>query len=181
MALSLEAAFSGQQITADLSISSIPKKELAVIYPPPNHTVIETGKEYTPDQTSEEPVRFEVIGDEASDKLYTLMMIDPDAPSRENPKFRSWMHYLVMNVPVGQHGYLAHKNGDLIVEYMGPKPPAGTKQHRYIFLLFEQGGKRLTHSKSLANNRKSFNLAEFLKQHSLGVPSAGNFFLAQNH
>ena len=31
--------------------------------------------------------------------FYTLIMTDPDAPSRENPKMREWHHWLVVNIP----------------------------------------------------------------------------------
>jgi large subunit ribosomal protein L35 len=31
--------------------------------------------------------------------LYTLLMVDPDAPSRENPVKRSWLHWMVVNIP----------------------------------------------------------------------------------
>jgi large subunit ribosomal protein L35 len=32
------------------------------------------------------------------DSGYTLMMVDPDAPSRDNPIKRSWLHWLVINI-----------------------------------------------------------------------------------
>lgn len=31
--------------------------------------------------------------------FYTLLMTDPDAPSRANPEFREWHHWLVVNIP----------------------------------------------------------------------------------
>ena len=31
--------------------------------------------------------------------FYTLLMTDPDAPSREDPKFGEWKHWLVVNIP----------------------------------------------------------------------------------
>jgi hypothetical protein len=30
--------------------------------------------------------------------LYTLLMVDPDAPSRENPKYAQWLHWMVTNI-----------------------------------------------------------------------------------
>ena len=33
------------------------------------------------------------------DKLFTLAMVDPDAPSKENPENREWLHWLVVNIP----------------------------------------------------------------------------------
>ena len=31
--------------------------------------------------------------------FYTLIMTDPDAPSRQTPTFREWHHWLVVNIP----------------------------------------------------------------------------------
>ncbi len=31
--------------------------------------------------------------------FYTLLMTDPDAPSRAQPEFREWHHWLVVNIP----------------------------------------------------------------------------------
>jgi phosphatidylethanolamine-binding protein (PEBP) family uncharacterized protein len=30
---------------------------------------------------------------------YTLIMTDPDAPTRESAKFREWLHWMVVNIP----------------------------------------------------------------------------------
>lgn len=34
-----------------------------------------------------------------ADSFYTVMLIDPDAPSRQNPQFKNVLHWLVVNVP----------------------------------------------------------------------------------
>lgn len=36
------------------------------------------------------------------DEYYTLMLVDPDAPSRADPKFREWVHWVVCNIPDGE-------------------------------------------------------------------------------
>lgn len=46
---------------------------------------------------------------------------DPDAPSRENPKFGEWQHWLVGNVSGND---LA--GGETLSEYVGSGPPKGT-------------------------------------------------------
>lgn len=35
-------------------------------------------------------------------KLHTLVLVDPDAPSPENPVMSQWLHWLVVNIP-GRH------------------------------------------------------------------------------
>ena len=31
--------------------------------------------------------------------FYTIVMADPDAPSRKNPTKREWLHWMVVNIP----------------------------------------------------------------------------------
>jgi phosphatidylethanolamine-binding protein (PEBP) family uncharacterized protein len=35
----------------------------------------------------------------AAGKRYTLLMVDPDAPSPDNPAMREWLHWIVTNIP----------------------------------------------------------------------------------
>lgn len=64
------------------------------------------------------------------------IITDPDAPSRHDPKFREWHHWLVVNIP----GCDITK-GEVKLEYVGSGPPKGTKLHRYVFLAYKQPGK----------------------------------------
>ena len=54
---------------------------------------------------------------------------DPDAPSRVDPSWREWRHWLVGNIP----GTEVSK-GEVLSEYIGAGPPKDTGLHRYIFL-----------------------------------------------
>jgi phosphatidylethanolamine-binding protein (PEBP) family uncharacterized protein len=54
---------------------------------------------------------------------------DPDAPSRADPEFREWRHWLVVNIP----GCDIDK-GEVAAAYIGSGPPEGTGLHRYVFL-----------------------------------------------
>ena len=64
---------------------------------------------------------------------YTLIMTDPDAPSRANPTFREFFHWAVVNIPGNEVS-----QGDEICSYMGAGPPHGGGTHRYLFLLYQQ-------------------------------------------
>lgn len=54
---------------------------------------------------------------------------DPDAPSRQDPKFREFHHWLVVNIPGSD---LAR--GKVLSDYVGSGPPQGTGEMRKGFL-----------------------------------------------
>ncbi len=87
-----------------------------------------------------------------TDGLYTLVMIDPDAPPKEPGK--AWLHWIVTNIPEGDIS-----QGQEYVPYSAPTPPSG--MHKYIFLLYKQYGS-LT-SGIHTNQRAGWSLQEFLK------------------
>lgn len=62
-----------------------------------------------------------------SNKLYTLIIHDPDAPAG------NVVHWTVVNIKGSDI-----KSGNEIIKYKGPAPPPGSGIHRYIFLIFEQ-------------------------------------------
>lgn len=108
-------------------------------------------------------------------KYYSLVMCDPDAPSRNSPKYRSWLHYTVINIRPSETGDVLDLNkGEEVVTWAPPSPPPGTGFHRYIWFLFESDnnlqfhGTRITGSSG--KGRASFNIQDFIKSHHLGQP-----------
>lgn len=70
-----------------------PPKELAKVhYSEP----VELGNELTPTQVKDAP---HVTWPCDKWTYYTLVMLDPDVPSRYNPREREWHHWLVGNIP----------------------------------------------------------------------------------
>nr|GMC70742.1 protein HEADING DATE 3A-like [Ipomoea batatas] len=45
------------------------------------------------------PPRVEIIGGDDFCTFYTLVMVDPDAPSPSNPNLREYLHWLVTDIP----------------------------------------------------------------------------------
>ncbi|KAG9485719.1 hypothetical protein GDO78_008679 [Eleutherodactylus coqui] len=72
------------------------------------------------------------------EEMYTLIMVDPDVPSRYQPIYRFWRHWLVSDIP--GHVLLTGRavTGKVLSSYRQPNPPARTRYHRYQFLLYEQ-------------------------------------------
>ena len=55
--------------------------------------------------------------------FYTLMLVDPDAPSPAEPTFRAWLHWLVVDIPGGAGK--GPQAGRTLTAYKGPAPPKG--------------------------------------------------------
>lgn len=163
-----------EELVTDLSLPGAPNATLDVRY---NDSLqVTLGNKLTPLQASTAPtvcLRNVSVGCEPP---FALLMVDPDATSRQNPQFRSWLHWIVVNVNSTEKLH----EGDQAVPYNGPAPPKGSGPHRYVFLLYCQRGRRLQGSELAPEKRNNFNLAEFVNKTELGPPLAGNFFFAEN-
>ena len=82
---------------------------------------------FTPSQTKIKPKV--ILNNLDTNKLYTLIMTDPDAISG------NFIHWIIVNIPGSTSNI---DEGKEILEYYGPSPPKNTGIHHYTFLLFEQ-------------------------------------------
>lgn len=150
-----------------------PRKLLDILYG--GGVKVTPGSILTPKQTEFEPF----LSWDCDPKAYhTICMTDPDAPSRSNPEFREWHHWLMGNVL----GCKQH-TGKILSEYIACGPPKGTGLHRYVFLVFKQKDLlnfQETHLNSRsARGRAKFSIRKFAKKYKLGNPVAANFFFAE--
>ncbi|MCP9258556.1 putative odorant-binding protein A5 [Dirofilaria immitis] len=127
--MSVEKEFIKHEVVPDV-VPKAPTKLLSVSY---RNLTVNLGNELTPTQVKNQPTK--VSWDVEAGNLYTLVMTDPDAPSRTNPRFREWHHWLIINIP-GQDV----SSGKVLSEYIGSGPPKGTGLHRYVFLVYKQPG-----------------------------------------
>lgn len=104
-------------------------------------------------------------------------MTDPDAPSRAEPTYREWSHWLITNIPGDDVS-----KGEVLSAYIGSGPPQGTGLHRYVFLIYKQSSKLIFDELRLPNtsgeNRANFKVKAFADKYLLGHPVAGNFYQA---
>ncbi len=112
---------------------------------------IKYGEELTKDFTSVKPI---INFEKKQRKLYSIIMVDPDAPSRENPTKKYNIHLLIIN------------NNDTIVSYKGPGPPENSGPHRYYTCVFEQES-LIYMNKNIPRER--FNLINFVKENNLKI------------
>lgn len=134
------------------------------------------GNELTPLQVKDEPT---VEWPTEEGQYYTLVMTDPDAPSRKEPIRGEIKHWLVVNIPGTDLS-----RGETLAGYRGSGPSEGSGLHRYVFLVYRQTG-LLKHSETPidANSREGrahFKVRDFAKKYNLGEPFAGNFYQAQS-
>jgi phosphatidylethanolamine-binding protein (PEBP) family uncharacterized protein len=83
---------------------------------------------------------------------YVVTLTDPDAPSRDNPKWSEMCHWIAANVSLSQRTFsilpvpmfgveeeeagLSGHSFDEVMEWKPPGPPPKTGKHRYVFLVF---------------------------------------------
>ncbi|CAI4226361.1 unnamed protein product [Auanema sp. JU1783] len=162
--------FLENQITPDvLSESHEDMQEIEITYE--NDLKVNMGNELKPVQVHNKPSNISWEADPGV--LYTLIMTDPDAPSRSNPKFREFKHWLVVNI-IGND----LSTGSSLTDYLGSAPPEETGLHRYIFLIFKQNVRIevATRNTSCSEGRAKFNTEKYVKTNHLIGPVAGNFF-----
>lgn len=81
----------------------------------------------------------------ASNMTYTIVLTDPDAPSRDNPEWSEVCHWIATGVPITSASGRC-REGDIVkaskrkikevMPYKPPGPPPKTGKHRYVFLAF---------------------------------------------
>ena len=87
-------------------------------------------------------------------KLYTIMIVDEDAPTKTNPINKYMIHLLVIN------------NKTTIFDYTPPNPPANSGSHRYHILVYEQPN-NLDKSNINILSRGKFDLDKFVQTNKL--------------
>ncbi|KAK8511933.1 hypothetical protein V6N12_074622 [Hibiscus sabdariffa] len=134
----------------------------------PSNKQVANGHELMPAVVTARP-RVEIGGDDMRSS-YTLIMIDPDAPSPSDPYLREHLHWMVTDIP----GTTDASFGREVVGYETPKPTIGI--HRYVFVLFKQSGRQTVRPPS---SRDYFNTRRFSADNGLGLPVAAVYFNAQ--
>jgi phosphatidylethanolamine-binding protein (PEBP) family uncharacterized protein len=125
-----------------------PKGFLQVQYS--NDINVTLGNELRPIETASIPrVQFTLMNDDndivvKDGDLFSLVMTDPDAPTRGDEKWSEYCHWVIKDIPMDElvKGELTatdlQNRGQIVVPYMGPGPPPNTGLHRYVILLFKQ-------------------------------------------
>ncbi|CCH45301.1 Carboxypeptidase Y inhibitor [Wickerhamomyces ciferrii] len=128
--------------------------------------------------------------------LFTLILTDPDAPSRTDKKWSEYAHFIHTNLLLKSQSNASQDSdffstelnldsqGKELLSYQGPAPPQGTGKHRYVFLLYKQphGVEDLKAPKDRINwgyGEPATGVAKYAKENDLEL-YAVNFFHAEN-
>ncbi|KAK9673518.1 hypothetical protein RND81_12G172500 [Saponaria officinalis] len=133
-----------------------------------NGREVYNGCDFRPSQVVTQP-RVEIGGDDLR-SFFTLVMVDPDAPSPSNPTLREYLHWLVTDIP----GTTGVAFGNEVVCYESPRPTAGI--HRFIFVLFRQLGRQTVYAPGW---RQNFITRDFAELYNLGLPVAAVYYNCQ--
>ncbi|KAK8669291.1 hypothetical protein V6N13_106726 [Hibiscus sabdariffa] len=129
---------------------------------------VNNGVELKPSQVVNQP-RVDVGGNDLR-TFYTLVMVDPDAPSPSDPNLREYLHWLVTDIPATTGAGF----GQEVVCYESPRPTIGI--HRFVFVLFRQLGRQTVYAPGW---RQNFNTRDFAELYNLGLPVAPVYFNCQ--
>ncbi|CAE6494375.1 unnamed protein product [Rhizoctonia solani] len=140
--------------------------------------IVLPGKKFAKDATSSPPeLSFEGPGWPGA---FVFFLLDPDAPSRSDPKWSQVRHMFAGNLTID--GDSKHVPGSIVLasssspvnDYMPPAPPPGSGFHRYVALLYAQPPD-FDYSFLNTSDRFGFNITEFSQKSGLGTPLAGTF------
>ncbi|XP_022149957.1 protein HEADING DATE 3A [Momordica charantia] len=129
---------------------------------------VNNGCELKPSQVVNQP-RVEIGGTDLR-TFFTLVMVDPDAPSPSDPNLREYLHWLVTDIPATTGANF----GQEIVCYESPRPTVGI--HRFVLVLFRQLGRQTVYAPGW---RQNFNTRDFAELYNLGLPVAAVYFNCQ--
>ncbi|KAF9674526.1 hypothetical protein SADUNF_Sadunf10G0136300 [Salix dunnii] len=152
-----------------------------------NSREVNNGCELKPSHVVSQP-RVDIGGEDLR-TFYTLVMVDPDAPSPSNPNLREYLHWLWWTLMHPAQATRTKENtrlvtdipattgasfGQEVVCYESPRPTAGI--HRFVFVLFRQLGRQTVYAPGW---RQNFKTREFAELYNLGSPVAAVYFNCQ--
>jgi phosphatidylethanolamine-binding protein len=166
------------------------------------HRSVTLGNAIKPSKTQIRPSLKIYCPDIQSTHGLTIVLTDPDAPSRSNPEWAEFCHWIGI-IPVPDQEFLemsmasgAEKElvectsslslvtdiGNNVAADKPPGPPPKTGYHRYVFLLLQGDNTNLTAPKDRKNwgtGKERHGVRDWAKKEGLEVIGA-NFFISKN-
>ncbi|KAJ2850409.1 Phosphatidylethanolamine-binding protein 1 [Coemansia brasiliensis] len=122
----IRAELKDAHIIPDVLPSSFtPKFDITIRF---NGEAIDMGQLLTINETKAEPI---IEFDAPYGQIFTIAIVDPDAPSSTRHGYRSYRHFLMTNLG-------ADNAGEKLTAYRGPQPSFGSGIHRYVVVVLKQ-------------------------------------------
>jgi len=146
---------------------------------------VQFGNELPVSETQSIPALYIAATKIAADKAYTLVVTDPDAPTRGDKKWSEYAHYIATGIKLdaskeGEPQPIDLASAKSLLSYVGPAPPQGTGLHRYVFILFEgESSKTPADRPNWGFGKPGAGVREWIEDQDL-KPVGLNFFVAKN-
>ncbi|KAJ8652765.1 hypothetical protein O0I10_011570 [Lichtheimia ornata] len=140
-----------------------------------NDTIVEPGVFIKPEQSLRLP-EIDVTNFHTEQRLYTLMLVDPDSPDVANKTYQQRCHWLITNVPLSATESIV-KDGETVLDYIPPHPQKGTKYHRYTLIAYEQPNAGKDKVDIKVEGRDAFDVKGLVERH--GLQARGVSFFRQ--
>ncbi|GAA5933242.1 YbhB/YbcL family Raf kinase inhibitor-like protein [Sporobolomyces koalae] len=111
------------------------------------------------------------------ERLYTLLLVDPDVPDEMNQSFTTFAHWIVPNIPLSatSPSVLPLSSLASALPFIPPHPQNGTPYHRYTVLLFAQADNAPLQLSEHEIERLDFNTRDFVAEHKLEAKGVSFF------
>lgn len=112
----------------------------------------------------------------SDERLYTVALVDVDAPYEQEDRLGSFAHWLVHNIPLSLTKTVVDiKPEHVALPYIPPHPQHGTDYHRYCLVVLEQENGALSLPDDASNadvdatqaQRQHFSVHDMIRQHDL--------------
>jgi len=149
--------------------------------------LVALGNSFKKSDTEKKPSLKIVCPNVVSTPGLTIALTDPDAPSRNNPKWSEMCHWVaivsaVNSTATGIEFELTDSSLKEVVKYKAPGPPPKTGYHRYVFVLLEGDNSNLTapaDRQHWGTGKQRHGVRDWAKNESLEVIGA-NWFVEKN-
>ncbi|GAA5895427.1 YbhB/YbcL family Raf kinase inhibitor-like protein [Sporobolomyces salmoneus] len=113
----------------------------------------------------------------SDERLYTLLLLDPDVPDELNQSFTTFAHWIVPNIPLSatSSSVLPLSSLPSTLLYIPPHPQNGTPYHRYTVLLFAQPENAKLQLEESEIERLDFDVRDFAAEHKLEAKGVSFF------
>ncbi|KIJ60093.1 hypothetical protein HYDPIDRAFT_139582 [Hydnomerulius pinastri MD-312] len=131
---------------------------------------VEPGVYLLPEQTVEPPKLYKDVF-HTDERLYTLIMVDPDVPDEAINSYQTFLHWLQPNITLSAISPSMISNTNTHTQYIAPHPQKGTPYHRYTIMLLPQKS-HIDVPVVEMDQRLGFSVREFMAKYDID-PSTG--------